>query len=269
MTTPAQKKALLASGSLNPRPEAVRSSLFPTDFFDPCDRPQVKYEMLRAHRVDGDPVTEACRQFGFSRESFYQIQQAFQELGFSSFLPAPRGRKGPSKLKGEVLEFALEQQKKNPQIAPGRLADLIRERYGMEIHRTTVMRGMKKNGARRPRERKEGFVADDDPVQTLYEDVRREALQNGETPSGALERVRGYGVASLFPGAQAFSLRPRRSERCAFGLEREEGLSSGETFSGVPIPDPGGNRTGEPSGMLGVPARPRGPKPRSRGRGKL
>src|SRR5215469_7446179 len=155
MTTPAKRKALLASGSLNPHPEAVRSPLFPTDFFDPYDRPQVKYEMLRAHRVDGDPVTEACRQFGFSRESFYQIQQAFQELGFSSFLPAPRGRKGPSKLKGEVLEFALEQQKKNPQISPGPLADLIRERYGMEIHRTTVMRGMKKNGARRPRERKE------------------------------------------------------------------------------------------------------------------
>src|SRR5215831_17108360 len=119
MTTPAKRKALLASGSLNPHPEAVRSPLFPTDFFDPYDRPQVKYEMLRAHRVDGDPVTEACRQFGFSRESFYQIQQAFQELGFSSFLPAPRGRKGPSKLKGEVLEFALAQKKENPTIDPG------------------------------------------------------------------------------------------------------------------------------------------------------
>jgi transposase len=144
MTTPVKKKALLASGTLNPHPEAVRSELFKLDFFDPRDRAQVKYEMLRAHAVDGDPVAEACRQFGFSRESFYQIERAFRELGFSSLLPEKRGRKGPVKLKGEVLEFALEKKKENPDIDPGRLAALIQERYGTAVHRTTVMRGIKK-----------------------------------------------------------------------------------------------------------------------------
>jgi transposase len=156
MTTPAKKKALLASGTLNPQPEAVRSALFTMDFFDPCDRAQVKYEMLRAHSVDGDPVAEACRQFGFSREGFYQIQQAFRELGFISFLPGKPGRKGPVKLKGEVLEFALEKKKENPDIDPAQLAALIKERYGVEIHRTTVMRGMKKKrrwSAEEPAER--------------------------------------------------------------------------------------------------------------------
>ena len=48
MTTPAKRKALLASGTLNPHPEAVRSELFHMDFFDPYDFAQVKYEMLRA-----------------------------------------------------------------------------------------------------------------------------------------------------------------------------------------------------------------------------
>jgi transposase len=144
MTTLAKKKALLASGTLNPHPEAIRSDLFKTDFFDPYDRAQVKYEMLRAHSVDGDPVAEACRQFGFSRESFYQIQQVFRQLGFVSFLPEKPGRKGPVKLKGEVLEFALEKRKESPDIDPAQVAALIKERYGVEIHRTTVMRGMKK-----------------------------------------------------------------------------------------------------------------------------
>jgi transposase len=144
MITPAKRKALLASGTLNPHPEAVRSELFHTDFFDPYDFAQVKYEMLRAHSVDEDAVAEVCRQFGLSRESFYQIQQAFQELGFSSFLPRKRGRKGPVKLKGEVLEFALAQKKENPAIDPGHLAALIQERYGIAIHRTTVLRGLKK-----------------------------------------------------------------------------------------------------------------------------
>src|SRR5881409_2099561 len=144
MTDPAKKKALLASGTLNPNPENVRSELFKMDFFDPWDRAQVKYEMLRAHSVDGDPVAEACRQFGFSRESFYQIQQAFRELGFISFLPGKPGRKGPVKLKGEVLEFAFERKKENPDMDPAQLAALIKQRYGTEVHRTTVMRGIKK-----------------------------------------------------------------------------------------------------------------------------
>ena len=144
MTTPAKREALLASGTLNPHPEAVRSELFPTDFFDPYDFAQVKYEMLRAHSVDEDPVAEVCRQFGLSRESFYQIQQAFQELGFSSFQSRKRGRKGPVKLRGELLEFALAQKKENPTIDPGHLAALIQERYGIAIHRTTVLRGLKK-----------------------------------------------------------------------------------------------------------------------------
>lgn len=152
MTNPAKKKVLRASGTLNPHPKDVRSELFTMDFFDPWDRAQVKYEMLRAHSVDGDSVAEACRQFGFSRESFYQIQQAFSELGFTSFLPGKRGRKGPVKLKGEVLEFALEKKKENPDMDPAQLAALIKQRYGTEIHRTTVMRGMKKK-RRSPTER--------------------------------------------------------------------------------------------------------------------
>jgi transposase len=142
MTTAAKRNALRASGTLNPQPEAVHSELFQMEFFDPSDRAQVKYEMLRSNSVDGDPIAEACRQFGFSRESFYQIQQAFSARGLSSFLPAKRGRKGPVKLKGEALKFALEKNKDD--LDPGRLAALIRERYGIELHRTTVMRAMKK-----------------------------------------------------------------------------------------------------------------------------
>jgi len=102
----------------------------------------------RAHSVDEDPVAEVCRQFGLSRESFYQIQQAFQELGFSSFQSRKRGRKGPVKLSGELLKFALAQKKESPTIDPGHLAALIQERYGIAIHRTTVLRGLKKNTAR-------------------------------------------------------------------------------------------------------------------------
>jgi transposase len=129
-----KKKALLASGTLNPHPEAVQSALFTGDFFDPHDRAQVKYEMLRAKQVEGITVTEVCHQFGFSREGFYQIREAFEAQGFQSFLPAKRGRKGPSKLKGEALEFVLAKKQEAPEIEPGRLAQLVAERYGVEVH---------------------------------------------------------------------------------------------------------------------------------------
>jgi len=146
MALRAQKnKALAACGTLNPHPEAVRNELFTTHaFFDPHDRAQVKYEMLRSQHVEGLNVAEAGRQFGFSRESFYQIRNAFSEQGFSALLPAKPGRKGPSKLKGEALKFVLAQHQKNPELYPASLSALMRERYGVEVHRTTVMRALKK-----------------------------------------------------------------------------------------------------------------------------
>lgn len=197
-----KRKMLLVSRTLNPDPDAVKSDLFKMEFFDPHDRAQVKYEMLRAHEVEAEPVAEACRWFGFSRESFYQIQKAFREQGFRALLPAKRGRKGPIKLKGEILQFARQKRKQNPDLGPGRLAALIGERYGVALHRTTVLRGMKKkNGNRRRNGRPEGGVADDDPVQAIYESARREALQSMAPASVALERVRQYGVAALWAGS--------------------------------------------------------------------
>jgi transposase len=139
-----KKKVLLGSRTLNREPESVRCELFQKDFFDPHDRAQVKYEMLRSHSVDKRTVAEVCREFGFSRESFYRIKEAFKQMGFGSLLPAKTGRKGPTKLKGEVLKFALEKKKEQPDIDPGQLADLIAKRYGVHVHRTTVMRAMKK-----------------------------------------------------------------------------------------------------------------------------
>lgn len=150
--TALKKKALLTSGTLNPHPEAVTSKLFKLDFFDPHDRLQVKYEMLRSHSIEGNTITEVCRQFGFSRESFYQIRETFRKQGCSALLPEKRGRKGPVKFKGEVLQFALEMKKEHPDTDPGQLAVLIQERYGVHVHRTTVLRGIKKK-RRSPAER--------------------------------------------------------------------------------------------------------------------
>ena len=64
--------ALRAERSLNPRPEEVTDEAFgASEFFDPRDLVQVKYEMVRRARVDGVPVSRSAAAFGFSRPSFY------------------------------------------------------------------------------------------------------------------------------------------------------------------------------------------------------
>ena len=51
-------RALREARSLNPRPEAVRDEQFSSsEFLDARDLVQVKYEMVRRARVDGEPVS--------------------------------------------------------------------------------------------------------------------------------------------------------------------------------------------------------------------
>ena len=79
---------------INPRPERVIYPLFQkVDFFDPLDLPQVRYELLRSARSEELSIAEACRQFGFSREYFYQLDRTFAERGFVSILGSPMGRR--------------------------------------------------------------------------------------------------------------------------------------------------------------------------------
>ena len=44
-------------------------------FFDPRDLVQVRYEMLRRHLVERQPVTEIIRDFGVSRQMFYVLAE--------------------------------------------------------------------------------------------------------------------------------------------------------------------------------------------------
>ena len=58
----------LQATALTEPPEASDSA-----FFDPNDLVQVKYEMLRAHVVDGISVVAAADTHGYSRAAFYLV----------------------------------------------------------------------------------------------------------------------------------------------------------------------------------------------------
>jgi hypothetical protein len=62
------------------RPLAVTAALFTEGgFFLAADKVQVKYAMLRAHLLDGVPVTAAAH--GYSRAGCYLVAAAFEQAG--------------------------------------------------------------------------------------------------------------------------------------------------------------------------------------------
>src|ERR1700675_1588735 len=71
----AKRRALQDSGTFNPRQDRVRHSLFQqSDFFDPCDLLQLKYETLRALKQEGYSIARAAADFGLSRPTIYEAK---------------------------------------------------------------------------------------------------------------------------------------------------------------------------------------------------
>ena len=96
---------------------------------------QVKYEMLRAHLVDRLPVTEAAAAHGYSRAAFYLVSASFDQLGMAGLLDERRGRRGPVKLRPEIVEFIRADAGSGAQIA-----EQVADRFGVRLHRRTVER---------------------------------------------------------------------------------------------------------------------------------
>jgi len=139
MTTNSRRRVLEETGLLHPRPEAVTAPLFDgqRSFFLVLDKVQVKYEMLRAHVVEGLSATAAAEQHGYSRAAFYLITAAFDQAGMHGLLDEPRGRRGPLKLTAEVMDFVASA---DPMLSGSQLASEIEERFGVSPHRRTIER---------------------------------------------------------------------------------------------------------------------------------
>lgn len=136
-------RALREERSLNPRPEAVRDERFASsEFLDARDLVQVKYEMVRRARVDGEPVSQTAAAFGFSRPSFYAAQRALDEGGLQALVPARPGPRGAHKLTAEVVAFARARRAADPKLSAAGLVELIAERFGVRVHRRSVERAL-------------------------------------------------------------------------------------------------------------------------------
>ncbi len=136
-------QALRAERSLNPRPQAVRDESFAdSEFLDARDLVQVKYEMVRRVRVDGDAVSRSAAAFGFSRPSFYEAAAAVDAGGLAALVPARPGPRRAHKLTDEVVAFARGRLEAEPSLRPADLVGAIQERFGVRVHPRSVERAL-------------------------------------------------------------------------------------------------------------------------------
>ena len=148
--------ALRAAGALHPRPQSVRDQAFTGehDFFDPRDRVQVKYEMLRRHRIEQRPVSQVAETFGVSRQAFYVADQAFQEKGIPGLLPRPRGPRRNHKCTEEVLDFVERWHAGQDVHGRETAVEAVRRHFGITVHPRSLDRALarrkKKLATRRP-----------------------------------------------------------------------------------------------------------------------
>ncbi len=142
---PKKRGNLHEAGVLNSRSERIEDPLFleSPDFFDAQDHLQVRYEMLRAHLVDGDNIIAICQRFGVSRQTFYNLQEKFLNEGTTGLLPKQPGPKGPSKLTEEVLSFVKNRLQTDVSISTPELLLQVQEKFLVSFHRRTLEKLLK------------------------------------------------------------------------------------------------------------------------------
>ncbi len=136
-------EALADARALNSRPEAVTDPAFAAEeFLDPRDLVQVKYEMVRRVRIDGEPVAGAAEAFGFSRPSWYAAAAALDRGGLPGLVPERPGPRRAHKLTDEIVDFAVGEVERDPAVRSVALVGLVAERFGVMVHPRSIERAL-------------------------------------------------------------------------------------------------------------------------------
>ncbi len=136
---------LCKAGLFNPNFQKVKDTRFfqESSFFDPCDNLQVRYEMIRSHIIEGDNVSNVCKRFGVTRQTFYNLQEKFSIEGSSGLLQKKPGPRGPSKLNKTIMTFIKERIVNHEKISAIQLTREITQKFDISLHRRTVEKILK------------------------------------------------------------------------------------------------------------------------------
>ncbi|MFN2505339.1 MAG: helix-turn-helix domain-containing protein [Acidimicrobiales bacterium] len=147
-----KEEALRAARALNPRPEAVVDAQFASsEFLDGRDLVQVRYEMVRRVREEGETVSAAASAFGFSRPSWYAAAAALDEAGLPGLLPERPGPRRAHKLTDEIVAVLRAARDEDPSLRAPELADRVDREFGVRVHPRSIERALARS--QRPKSR--------------------------------------------------------------------------------------------------------------------
>ena len=139
----AKARALREARALNPRPEALIDEAFlAEEFLDARDLVQVKYEMVRRVRAEGQPVSATAAAFGFSRPSWYAAAAALDAQGVFGLLAQRPGPRRAHKLASEIVDFLEQAMADDPSLRAPALAAVVADRFGITVHPRSVERAL-------------------------------------------------------------------------------------------------------------------------------
>lgn len=149
-----KRSALQELRAWNAHPEKVKAPLFASHpFFDPEDKAQVKYEMLRRREAETAPLEVTCHEFGFTRESYRHILGRFRSEGMGGLFELKRGRRNPLKANDEVRGLLSNAHAQDPSLGPDQLARHCQETIGVTLSRRTVYRVLAAESERKKKRR--------------------------------------------------------------------------------------------------------------------
>ncbi len=135
--------SLRQRGCLNPDPSRVTDELFDdSEFFDPQDLVQVKYEMLRRVGAGQRTVSRTAKDFGFSRPAFYEAQHHFDQDGLVGLVPKKRGPRAGHKLTPEIVDALQKARIEEPSLSIEDLVEMVRTRFETKVHPRTIERAL-------------------------------------------------------------------------------------------------------------------------------
>src|ERR1043166_7436457 len=144
-----KRQALQASGTFHSRPGRVRHPLFQqSDFFDPQDLLQLKYESLRSLQKEQYSLARAASEFGLSRPTLYQAQAHFAAQGLEGLLPAKRGPRQAHKVTPPVLKYVQKLSLGEPALNARQLAERVRKRFKLKVHPRTLEKALRAKAKR-------------------------------------------------------------------------------------------------------------------------
>lgn len=114
-------------------------------FFNPEDKAQVRYEMLREAETTDKTVEETARKYGYSRARYYVYKRRFEKEGLLGLFDKKRGPKEPHKVKGKLWEKIVELRSEEKNIY--RITDELKE-MGYEVSAKSVERVVNAEGMR-------------------------------------------------------------------------------------------------------------------------